>query len=126
MIFPEGLYNADEFREFKGELEAALQGEGRMPFLLANMTEFGKTPYTPAAQFGDLGYQCVIFPVTALRYAMRGVGEVLDVLRDPTQTVEGAVNEGKLLTRKELYEVLGYTPGDPWAYPGDNCSRTNF
>ena len=26
----------------------------------------------------------------------------------------------------ELYEVLGYTPGDPWAYPGDNCSRTNF
>ncbi len=64
MIFPEGLRSEDEFEEF------AKQCPG---LLLANMTEFGKTPHIPAQRFGELGYNLVIFPVTFQRVAMGAV-----------------------------------------------------
>ncbi len=42
-------------------------------FLLANMTEFGKTPYIDIATFKDYGYNCVIYPVSTLRVAMKAI-----------------------------------------------------
>ncbi len=73
--------------------------------MLANMTEFGKTPYLTVDQFAEMGYRLVIFPVTLQRAAMKAVEEVLDVLRrDGTQRdlLE------RMQTRQELYEILGY------------------
>ncbi|MCS6897264.1 MAG: isocitrate lyase/phosphoenolpyruvate mutase family protein, partial [Nitrospira sp.] len=69
MIFPEALESADEFRRFARQLA----GEGCKVPLVANMTEFGKTPYLSAAEFENLGYRLVLFPVTALRVAAKAV-----------------------------------------------------
>ena len=67
----------------------------------------------------------MIFPVTTLRCAMRGVGEALDVLRDPAQTAERMVDGGRMLTRAELYETLAYLPGERWSFPGSNNNKTS-
>lgn len=96
-IFPEGLTSEEEFAQFR----AAVPG---VP-LLANMTEFGKTPLIPAARFQELGYQMVIFPVTALRVMLKAVEEFYgDLLRTGTQ----AEWMDRMRTRKELYETLDY------------------
>ena len=79
MIFPEGLASREEF-----EIVAkALKGYGKDggPFLLANMTEFGKTPYIPLGDFEKMGYNMVIFPVTTLRIAMKAVNDFLKDLK---------------------------------------------
>ena len=107
MIFPEGLRTESEF----GEVAEALRSEREGVFLLANMTEFGKTPIVALERFGELGYHAVIWPVSTLRSAMGEVGRMLgDLRRDGT--VEGSVD--RMLTRAELYEALGYDPGEPW------------
>lgn len=96
-IFPEGLESEAEFAAFRRSLPG-------FP-LLANMTEFGKTPLITAAQFNNLGYQIVIFPVTALRVMLKAVEEFYgDLLRTGTQAdwIE------KMRTRAELYRTLGY------------------
>jgi methylisocitrate lyase len=67
-IFPEALYTAEMFRAFA----AALPG---VP-LLANMTEFGRTPFFTAAEFAAMGYRMVIWPVTSLRVAARAQEEL--------------------------------------------------
>lgn len=97
-IFPEALATADEFRDFA----KAVGGN-----LLANMTEFGKSPYLTVDALAELGYTMVIFPVTLQRVAMYAMREALDMLhRDGTQR---AMIES-MQTRAELYELLGYTP----------------
>eukprot|EP01066_Platyproteum_vivax_P008415 Platyproteum_vivax@DN3527_c0_g1_i2.p1 len=115
MIFPEGLTNIDEFKAFAAALKPC-KGEapGGGPYLLANMTEFGKTPYYSVAEFADAGYHCVIFPVSTLRCAMRPVQEMLRMLKE-----EGSVEDmvKQMYTRKELYQTLQYTPGVEWKYP---------
>src|SRR5690606_28303822 len=68
VIFPEALTTADQFRE----VAAALPG---VP-LLANMTEFGRTPYLTAEEFEDLGYKLVIWPVSSLRVANKAQSEL--------------------------------------------------
>jgi len=69
------------------------------------MTEFGKTPLIPAARFQELGYQMVIFPVTALRVMLKAVEEFYgDLLRTGTQ----AEWMDRMRTRRELYETLDY------------------
>lgn len=95
-IFPEGLASEEEFAEFR----AAMTGP-----LLANMTEFGKTPLIPAARFGELGYQMVIFPMTAFRVAHRALDEAYAELLE-TGTQAGLI--GRMRTRTELYEALEY------------------
>ena len=96
-IFPEGLASEAEFEEFR---------KGVPGPLLANMTEFGKTPLIPAAKFHELGYQMVIFPVTALRVMLKAVEEFYaDLLRTGTQA--GWMD--RMRTRAELYETIGYT-----------------
>jgi methylisocitrate lyase len=95
-IFPEGLQSAEEFAIFRERVEGPL---------LANMTEFGKTPLITAAEFGQMGYGIVIFPMTAFRVMMKAVGEVYETL----------VNHGtqkmlleKMRTRAELYDLIRY------------------
>lgn len=110
MIFPEGLASEAEFGEFASRLRGAV---GQRVYLLANMTEFGKTPIIPLARFAELGYSCVIYPVSLLRVAMGAVTAALGELKR-----EGSVQPfiGRMQTREELYGLVGYVPGTPWAF----------
>jgi len=113
MIFPEGLASEEEFETFARALQ---DPRGRGPYLLANMTEFGKTPIIPLSRFGELGYHLVIFPVSTMRIAMGAITRALGSLkRDGTLEAE---LEG-MQTRDELYELVGYEPGTPWEMPAD-------
>lgn len=78
------------------------------------MTEFGKTPIINIKDFEKIGYSCVIYPVSTLRIAMQAVDNFLGDLKK-----EGDVNNtlDKMLTRKELYNLLNYTSGEEWIYP---------
>ena len=102
MIFPEGLRDEDEFQRF---------ATGSPGLLLANMTEFGRTPFLTTSRFGGLGYDLVIHPVTMQRVAMKAVTRALDELRQ-RETTEGLLD--KMQTRRELYDLLDYDPDGPW------------
>jgi len=96
MIFPEALADEKEF--------AALRDAVDVP-LLANMTEFGKSPLLTTDQLSDLGYNVVIYPVTALRLAMQAVERGFRTLAaDGTQ--DSAVAD--MQTRQRLYQLLDY------------------
>ena len=96
LVFPEALESADEFAAFRGRVRAPL---------MANMTEFGKTPFISAQQFERLGYKLVIFPVTAFRMMLRAVDDAYrELMAKGTQ--EGFVS--RMMTRREMYEVLRY------------------
>jgi methylisocitrate lyase len=110
MIFPEGLRSAQEFARFATEMDAL--GDAR-PYLLANMTEFGKTPMLPQQEFAAMGYNLVIFPVTTLRAAMGAVVGTLSHLKQ-SGSIEPLLNQ--MQDRASLYTMLGYTPGEPWEY----------
>jgi methylisocitrate lyase len=96
MIFPEALQDEGEFATFRAAVDVPL---------LANMTEFGRSPLLTASALGDLGYNAVIWPVTLLRAAMGAAEQVLAVLRD-TGTQEPLV--GVMQTRARLYELIRY------------------
>jgi len=98
VIFPEALTSFEEFKYFAEKLPG-------VP-LLANMTEFGKTPYLTVEQFREAGYKIVIFPVTTFRYAMGAVREALEVLKK-----EGTQKPllDRMMTRWEFYELIGYS-----------------
>ncbi|NBS75684.1 MAG: methylisocitrate lyase, partial [Betaproteobacteria bacterium] len=106
-IFPEGLQSETEFKDF---------AKGSPGYLLANMTEFGKTPDISATRFGELGYSLVIYPLSMMRLAM---GEVTRGLASLKQ--HGSVRESlpKMQTRKDLYALLGYEPGIEWHFPNN-------
>ncbi len=95
-IFPEALESREEFERFARDVDT---------ILLANMTEFGKTPYLTADGFAEMGYSIVIFPVTLQRLAMKAVQNVLRVLK-AERSQKAFV--GKMQTRRELYELLDY------------------
>ena len=100
MIFPEALESADEFARFAKEIQAPL---------IANMTEFGKSPLFTVKQLSEFGYRGVLFPVTLLRVAMKSVDSALRQLADQgTQT--GFIDD--MQTRADLYELLGYADFD--------------
>ena len=99
---------------WQSEAEFEAFAKGSPGLLLANMTEFGKTPFITLDRFGDLGYRLVIFPVSLLRLAMGEVVRSLEVLKE-TGSFESLVD--RMQTRKQLYETLGYEPGQPWRYP---------
>ena len=101
VIFPEALESAEEFRTFATQL--AKQG-AKVP-LVANMTEFGKTPYLSVSEFEDLGYRLVLFPVTALRVTTKAVEQVL---RDLANHGSQRNLLGQMHTRQQLYELLQY------------------
>lgn len=95
-IFPEALESNEEFKQFSKEV--------RVP-LLANMTEFGQTPYLTATEFEQLGYAMVIYPVTSLRVAAKAYERVFDLIME-SGTQRDAV--GDMQTREELYETISY------------------
>ncbi len=100
-VFPEGLASEEEFESFR----TALPG---VP-LLANMTEFGKTPLIPFSRFAEMGYQMVIFPMTGFRLALRALDEgYAELLATGTQA--GMLE--KMRTRGELYERIEYAEYD--------------
>jgi methylisocitrate lyase len=96
-IFPEALNNADMFRAFA----RALPG---VP-LLANMTEFGRTPFYTADEFAAMGYRMVIWPVSSLRVANKAQQRLYAAIaRDGgTQSMLEAMQ-----TRAELYATIDY------------------
>lgn len=95
-IFPEGLESEAEFEAFRKALDVPL---------LANMTEFGKTPIIPVRRFGEMGYQMVIFPMTAFRVMLRAVLECYRrLLEEGTQ----AGQLDRMKTRQELYDLIEY------------------
>jgi methylisocitrate lyase len=97
-IFPEALQSSEEFKAFAREIKAPL---------LANMTEFGKSPLLSFQELSDFGYKMVIFPMSAFRVSMEASDEFLrDLKKRGTQS--GWLD--KMQTRKELYELLDYDP----------------
>ena len=97
-IFPEALQGHEEFRDFAKEIDAPL---------LANMTEFGKSPLLSFHDLMELGYRMVIFPMSAFRVAMKASAEFLHALKK-SGTQKDWIDE--MQTRQELYELLDYDP----------------
>ena len=96
MIFAEALTTLDEYRQFTAAVNAPV---------LANITEFGKTPLLTTAQLAAAGVRMALYPLTAFRAMSRAAETVYATLRaDGTQ--QGVI--AALQTRAELYDVLGY------------------
>lgn len=95
-IFPEALNTAEMFREFAA----------RMPGvpLLANMTEFGRTPFFSASEFEEMGYRMVIWPVSSLRVANKAQEKLYATIAADGST-KAMVPE--MQTRAELYATIG-------------------
>lgn len=99
-IFPEGLENEAEFEAFRKAVSAPL---------LANMTEFGKTPIITFARFAELGYNLVIYPQTAFRVMLKAISEAYEeLIMQGTQ--EGLLH--RMRTRAELYNLIEYDAYD--------------
>jgi methylisocitrate lyase len=96
MIFTEALESEDEFRRFAREVHGDL---------LANMTEFGKSPLLPADVLRQIGYRAVIFPLTAFRTALKATQNAYDILFSQG-TQKNLLNI--MMSRNEFYEVIGY------------------
>lgn len=94
-IFPEALNRAEMFREFAA----------RMPGvpLLANMTEFGRTPFFTASEFEEMGYRMVIWPVSSLRVANKAQQKLYATIRENDST-EAML--AQMQTRAELYDTI--------------------
>jgi methylisocitrate lyase len=100
MIFPEALESPAEFERFAREIKSPL---------IANMTEFGKSPLLTVRQLDGIGFRGVLFPVTLLRTAMKAVETALARLA-AEGTQSGFVDA--MQTRAELYDLLGYSDFD--------------
>ena len=96
IIFVEALTTVDDIRRVRGEIDAPL---------LANMTEFGRTPQITLLEWEKLGYNLVIYPVSALRVASRAMEKFYRAL-----AAEGSAQAflTEMMTRAELYERIGY------------------
>ena len=95
-IFPEALQNEQEFKHFSAHIKAPL---------LANMTEFGKTPYYSADEFEQWGFDIVIYPVSSLRVAAKAYEKIFSEIFE-----KGTQKEvlDQMQSRKELYETIRY------------------
>lgn len=95
-IFPEALTERSAFEKFAKALQVPL---------LANMTEFGRTPFMTSQEFEKLGYKMVIWPVSALRMAAKAHADLYAAIRK-----DGGTHEviDRMQTRAELYATIGY------------------
>jgi methylisocitrate lyase len=100
-IFPDALESAEEFQTFARQLAKT----GLNVPLVANMTEFGKTPFLRVSEFEEIGYRLVLFPVTALRIAAKAIETMLTELK--SAGTQHAFLE-RMQTRQQLYELLRY------------------
>jgi methylisocitrate lyase len=96
-IFPEALHSREMFAEF------ARRMPGRK--LLANMTEFGRTPFLTAKEFQELGYAMVIWPVSHMRVANKAMEELYATIRETGGTMKML---DRMQTRAQLYATIGY------------------
>jgi methylisocitrate lyase len=97
-IFPEALQSEQEFRDFARQIDLPL---------LANMTEFGKSPLLSFHDLVGLGYRMVIFPQSAFRVSMKASDEFLHALKE-SGTQKEWIDE--MQTRDDLYKLLDYDP----------------
>ncbi len=97
-IFPEALQSEKEFRDFASEIDVPL---------LANMTEFGKSPLLSFQELAGFGYRMIIFPQSAFRVSMKASDQFLRALKK-SGTQKEWIDE--MQTREELYELLDYDP----------------
>jgi len=95
-VFPEALTTEDMFRRFAKEVKAPL---------LANMTEFGRTPYFTAAQFEAFGFKMVIWPTSSMRAEAKTLEELYATIARDGST-EAFLP--RLQTRAQLYETIRY------------------
>lgn len=95
-VFPEALQDKQEFEDFIAQVDAPL---------LANMTEFGKSPLLSADELAAMGYAAALYPVTLLRVAMKAMQAALAVLG--AEGTQESILE-IMQTRSELYDLLGY------------------
>ena len=95
-IFPEALTSAEMFRAFAERVKAPL---------LANMTEFGRTPFFTTREFEEMGYKMVIWPVSSLRVANKAQAELYAAIRRHGST-ESMID--RMQTRAELYATINY------------------
>ena len=96
MIFTEALETVDEFRRFRKEVHGPL---------LANMTEFGKSPLLSVSEIRNIGYNAVIFPVTAFRVTLKAMKDTYSELIKAGTQRDYMRN---LMSRAEFYELIGY------------------
>ncbi|MCW6158356.1 MAG: methylisocitrate lyase [Thermoplasmatales archaeon] len=96
-IFPEALESEEEFKEFAKKVKG---------ILLANMTEFGKSPLLSAKELEKLGYRIVIFPLTAFRGALKKIDEIYSDLSKKGTQREFISN---MMSRKEYYDLINYS-----------------
>jgi methylisocitrate lyase len=96
-IFPEALTTAEMFREFARRVKVPL---------LANMTEFGRTPAFSASEFEAMGYRMVIWPASAMRVAAKAQGELYAAIKR-----DGGTHNmlDRMQTRAELFATIGYS-----------------
>jgi methylisocitrate lyase len=95
-IFPEALESPAEFEKFARAVPVPL---------VANLTEFGRSPLLTRDELTQLGYAAALLPVTTLRLAMKAVADALQTIAQ-TGTQQDLID--KMQTRQELYDVLGY------------------
>jgi methylisocitrate lyase len=95
-IFPEALRDREMFREFARRVSAPL---------LANMTEFGRTPFFTASEFAEMGYKMVIWPASSLRVAAKAQEELFTAIRRDGGTQNMLQ---RMQTRNELYALIHY------------------
>ncbi|MGH8313513.1 MAG: isocitrate lyase/phosphoenolpyruvate mutase family protein, partial [Gammaproteobacteria bacterium] len=96
MIFAEALTTLDEYRQFTRAVKVPV---------LANITEFGKTPLFTTKELADAGVRLALYPLSAFRAMSRAAERVYTVLRKEG-TQKSALDS--MQTRTELYEVLSY------------------
>ena len=94
-IFPEAMTSAEMFREFASRVKAPL---------LANMTEFGRTPFFTASEFEAMGYAMVIWPVSSMRVSAKASADLYAAIARDGGTQ--AMLE-RMQTRAELYDTIG-------------------
>lgn len=97
-IFPEALQSTEEFRDFASKIDLPL---------LANMTEFGKSPLLSFKELAGFGYRMVIFPQSAFRVSMKATEGLLRALKEGGTQKEWL---DQMQTRQELYKLLDYNP----------------
>ncbi|SVB24310.1 uncharacterized protein METZ01_LOCUS177164, partial [marine metagenome] len=96
IIFAEALTTLEEYREFTSTVNVPV---------VANLTEFGKTPMFTSKELAESGIRLVLYPLSAFRAMSKAAEEVYRTIREEG-TVKNVIN--KMQTREELYEVLGY------------------
>ncbi|EQB68219.1 methylisocitrate lyase [Cuniculiplasma divulgatum] len=97
IIFTEALENPEEFKEMRKKVNG---------YLMANMTEFGKSPLLSVDELKEIGYDMVIFPLTAFRSILKNTEQIYsDLYKQGTQ--RNFID--KLMTRSQYYELIGYS-----------------